>query len=234
MNRIMVWTIILSFMISVPVVAATYSVQSVNGPVDVRHGVAEVWVALKAGEKLKPDDSIRTGKGASAVITIDGGRKVYVPEFSIVEVIDLRSIDQNELILKLTMEFIRGMPSDRRDSGLETPSTTIVHGTDRSRASTSVGETPSGQMQINGARVLFDHAFFGSCVLRAKGIFRVYPDLKKEFGSRIMVPTALEKLELEREALNEYMALSNESFSAEQRALVQKNIERLKKRLQEG
>lgn len=48
-----------------------------------------------------------------------------------------------------------------------------------------------------------------------------------------MVINAPEKLGLEREALNEYVALSDESLSTEQRGLVQKKIERLKRQLQE-
>ncbi|MEE9288657.1 MAG: hypothetical protein V3U69_03600 [Bacteroidota bacterium] len=229
MNQHVVLIILLSLIISVPLVAATYSVKTVKGTVEVRHGVAEVWVPLKAGERLKPDDTIRTGKGSSAVVTIDGERTIRVPAVTIVEIFDLRSMDQDELILKLTMEFIRGIPSDKRDGGLETPSTTIVHGTDHSKRGTSVGETPFGLMRMNGARVLFEHAFYGTCVLRAKEVFRVYPDLQKQFSHRSIVADALEKVGLVREALNEYTALSNESLSTGEKAQVEKSIDRLKK-----
>ncbi len=232
MNRMIVLIALLLFIVAAPVLGATYTVQSVKGIVEVRHGVAEAWVTLKAGDELKPDDTIRTGETSSAIIFVDGKRKIRVPDLTILEIVDLRSINQDELILRLTMEFIRGIPSEGRGGGLHTPSTTIVHGTDESKGRASLGESPSGVMQINGARVLFDHAFYGTCVLRAKEVFRIYPDLQTQYEHRSMVAHALERLGLKQEALNEYTMLSKESLSAEEQAEVEKNIKRLKNQAQ--
>lgn len=232
MNRVIVWIILLSLLVSTPVLAVTYTVRSIKGIVEVRHGISEIWVSLKVGEELKPDDTIRTGKGAAAVISVNGGKKIHIPELTIVELVDLRPIDRDELILKLTMEFIRGIPSDSRDGGLQTPSTTIVHGTPPSRDSTAVGDKSIGLMLMNGTRVLFDHEFYGTCVLRAKEVFRIYPDLQREIDHRSLVAHALEKLGLKREALNEYLSMRSESLNAEERAHVDRIIERIKKELQ--
>ena len=228
MKRLALWTLLLTFAVSFPIRAATYVAQSIQGVVEVRHGVEENWAPLKEGDLLKPEDSIRTGQASSAVILMDGRRKIHVPSMAIVEVLDLRPLDQQDFLLRLTMEFIREIPPDGRDGGLETPSTTILHGPDLSKPNALPVETESGVMSMRGTRVLYDNAFYATCVLRAKEIFRIYPDLANKFANRMLVAISLEEVGLHREALNEYRAMSDDSLSPQERAEVEKSIARLK------
>ena len=43
-------------------------VQKIQGDVSVRHGVAETWMKVRVGDVLRPDDTMKTGKRASAII----------------------------------------------------------------------------------------------------------------------------------------------------------------------
>jgi len=205
-------------------------VTTVKGDVAVRHGVSNEWLPVRVGDILKPDDSMRSGEHSSATILIDGKRRVVIPEHTLLDVGDLRNLTREELMLKLAMERVRAVP-DREQDSLIVPQTTIVHGERKEpneRSETSGQGRQSGLLQLNGARVLFRHGFYGTCALRAKEVFRLYPECSRHIDDRLMVAAALEKVELYGEALTEYHALEREELSRKEKALVSARIEQLK------
>jgi hypothetical protein len=219
------------------VVAATFAaradvkVVSVHGDVKVRRGAEEQWRAVTPGEIVKPEDSMMSGRGATAVLSIDGASKVALPEMVIVDCADLRSLTQEELLLKLAMEGIRALPQQKKDVNPSIPRTTTVHGEKRDGGRpVPPGGIQGYALQLNGTKVLHQHGYYATMVLRAKEVLRLAPQLKKRTDVRLMVADSFERMSLASEALTEYRALSKEKLSDGDRALVERKIEELRKK----
>jgi hypothetical protein len=207
-----------------------------QGDVAVRHGVTEVWTHVAVGDVLRPDDTMKTGKKGTAVLTAPiksagGIKRITLPPDVIVDLSDVRELSQEELMLKLTMERVRASSYQWKNDDLHIPNAAVVHGTDRAAGAALADNDPqSGILQWNGARVLFNNGFYSTCALKAMELFRLYPSAGAKFENHLMAAEALEKASLRGEALSEYTAmLQMEGMSAAQHAVVKERIAALKR-----
>ena len=216
----------------------TVLIQRLRGDVTVRHGVTDVWASVAVGDALRPDDSMKIGKNGTAVLALsmskDGTpsvRRISLPPEVIVDISDIRTLTPEELMLKLTMEKVRASSYRWREDELHIPNTSVVHGRNEEVSPASRENDPrTGELQINGARVLFDNGFYSTCALKTMELFRLYPPLGTKFENRLMMADALSRAALRSEALTEYSDLSRlEGLTAKQKAVVDKRIAELKK-----
>jgi hypothetical protein len=209
-------------------IAADITVKHVKGKAEIQSGVAEGWVKARAGTALSPESTIKTGRKSSLTILADGKRLV-IPELTLVDVGDLRQMPQEELLLKLAMSDVRVAPPRDESDGSTIPNTTIVHGKDMAVPDIEVknGGNPN-QMEVRGTELLYKYGFYATCILRAKETMVYSPELKSRFGFRYMIAKAFEKMRLKGEALGEYVSLAKERLSSSQRKRVENDIRRLK------
>ncbi len=212
-------------------------IRTMQGDVTVRHGVTEVWTAIAQGDVLQADDSMKTGKKGSALLAVNstgnGGpamKLISLPPEVIVDVSDIRDLTQEELMLKLTMEKVRASSYHWKNEELRIPNASVVHGENQAGgAAPGENDPATGELQMNGARVLFDNGYYSTCALRTMGIFRLYPQLGTVFGNRLMMADALAKANLKSEAIAEYMDLSRtDNLSPQQSSLLHARIESLR------
>jgi hypothetical protein len=209
--------------------SAQMKLTGMKGDVSIRHGVSEQWVAVAQGDVLKPEDSIRLGKKSSATVMTENNMKLQIPEMTVLDLSDLRTLTQEELLLKLAMERVRIVPDQGRENDFHIPRTTTVHGSNMGGAPTAVSSNANGGiMQLNGVRVLYNNGYFATSVLKAKEVFRLVPETSTMIDTRLIVASALEKLNVRSEALTEYTEIAKENLSQSQRALVEGRIAQLK------
>lgn len=214
---------------AIPVLANDFTVKTVRGTVEVRRGVNEEWKKLKAGDILKPEDTMRTGKSAAATIE-SVNKTLSVPELTMIDISDVRNLTQEEFLLKLAMENILAVP-EREENETILPSTTVLRGSNKEKeVGGDVRPLDVGTMQLQGARVLFDNAFFGTSILKTKETFRTYPELKSNYDARVLTAQAFEKMRLTNEAVAEYALLAKENLTPAQQKVVQGSIGRLKRK----
>jgi hypothetical protein len=210
-------------------VRADIRVVAVKGAVYVRHNVEEKWMPVSRGDILKPDDSMKSGGKSSASLLVDGKTTVILPEMAIIDLSDLRTLSKEDLLLKLAMERIRRIPAKERDEEISIPRATTTHGANMdARGAVAASDPQVAFMQMKGAEVLFGNGFYETGVLRAKGLFRIHPELSKRIDDRMMVAKALEALKLKGEALDEYVDLGTAQLTDQERAVVTKKIEELR------
>src|SRR5258708_7304754 len=198
-------------------------VVSEKGAVYVRHNVQEEWMPVSRGDVLKPDDSMKSGGKSSASLLVDGKTTVVLPEMAIIDLSDLRTLSREDLVLKLAMERIRRIPAKERDQDISIPAATTMHGANMdARTAVTASDPQIAFMQMKGAEVLFENGFYETGVLRAKGLFRIHPELSKRIDDRMMVAKALEALKLKGEALEEYVDLGASQLNDRERAIVTK------------
>ena len=227
MKRIV--TTILLGLFAIPVLANDFTVKTIRGTVEVRRGVNEEWKKLKAGDILKPEDTMRTGNSAAATIE-SVNKTLSVPELTMIDISDVRNLTQEEFLLKLAMENILAVP-EREENETVLPSTTVLRGSNKEKEVLEDARSLEvGTMQLQGARVLFDNAFFGTSILKTKETFRTYPELKSNYDARILTAQAFEKMRLTNEAVAEYALLAKENLTPAQQKVVQGSIGRLKRK----
>ncbi len=223
-------TLILLFAVAATALSQA-TVVSVRGDVQVRRGAEESWRPLAVGDVVKPEDSMLSGKRASAVLSV-GGTRLTLPEMVIVDCADLRVLTQEELLLKLAMEGIRALPQQKRGSEPTIPRTTTVHGgaSDELAAPAGADGTQRSALQLNGTKVLHAHGFYATMVLRAKEVLRLAPELRRRSDVRLLVADAFERMRLSSEALAEYRSLDKERLTPAERSLVERKIAELRKK----
>ena len=208
--------------------AQSVSIQKIRGEVSVRHGVTEQWLSVAVGDVLRPDDTMKTGPKGSAVVASTNGagiRRIVLPPDVIVDVADIRDLTPSELMLRLTMEKVRSSKYRSKDDP-EVPNAAIVHGSNVTDGE-PLAENPQGPalLEWNGVGVLFNNAFYPTCVLKGMELFRLYPETARTFDNRFMVAQALERSSLPSEALNEYASiLTIPGLAPEKSGLVKQHI----------
>lgn len=222
---------VLTFILTVPS-SAQFKVLTTKGDVKVRHGVGEEWKQLTAGDQINLADAVQASSKSFAVIQIDNQKKIVLNEKTIVEIADLRYLSQEELLLKLAMERILSVPPQDRDNDLIPARTTIIHGEKKSKIQLPIS-TDMAMMQLNGAKLLYDNYFYGTCAIRIKEVLRLNQSLSNVVDYKLMMANSLEKSNLFEEALNEYASLPIDQLTLPQKEIVQQNIDRLKKKIAE-
>lgn len=228
---------LLTLLMTFPVLSEEIVVQRIQGHVSIRHGVTEAWTGVQAGDVLRPDVTIKTGRRASAVIVRRSGdgnvpaRKIVLPEEVMLDISDIRDLSQEELMLKLTMEKVRASSYEWKKKELNLPNAPISHGPPKGPSQPpEPGELSVGVFQWNGAKVLYENGFYSTCALKAIDIIRRYPPLGERFENRLVVAEALEKANLHGEALQEYISLSAaENLTQGQQEMVRSRIAQLRK-----
>lgn len=202
-----------------------------NGEVFVRHGVAETWTKVVVGDVLKPDDTMKTGKKGSALLVVNGTKKIALPSEVIVDVSDIRNLSREELMLKLTMEKVRASSYQWKNDEMNVPHAAVVHGTDPSKSiPLTENQLEVGKCEWNGTKVLYDNGYYSTSALKAMDVLRRYPPIGEEFENRLLVAQALEKANLRGEALSEYASiLQSEKLTAEQTQKVKAHVDQLRK-----
>jgi hypothetical protein len=158
-------------------------------------------------------------------------RKISLPADVLVDVSDIRDLTQEELMLKLTMAKVRASSYEWKDRELQIPNATVVHGQDKGEQVGLQDNLPeNGTLQWNGVRVLVDHGFISTGVLRMMEVFRSYPALAGDADHRLAFADALEKAQLRGEAVTEYGSLSGRAdLTAAQRDRVAARLDALRK-----
>ncbi len=211
---------------------AQFKVLTTKGNVKVRYGVSEEWKQLNKGDQINWADAVQTSLNSLVVIQIENQKKIVLNEKTIVEIADLRHLSQEELLLKLAMERILSVPPQERDNNLIPARATIIHGEKKSKMQPPIS-TDIALMQLSGAKLLYDNYFYGTCAIRIKEVLRLNLSMSNFIDYKLMMAVSLEKSNLLEEALNEYNCLPVEGLTSQQNEIVQKNIDRLKKKLAE-
>jgi hypothetical protein len=187
------------------------TVERLQGDVQVRYGIEEEWRSAVAGDTLRPEDTIRTGKDAFAVLRLHDGTRYRLPAEAMVDGTDFRTMNRQELLLRLAMEDMLSVP-DRIDDDRPAPRTTVLHGSVRGRSDTPgrPGDTQDARFRLNGARFLIEQEYTGTAVLKLRETLRLYPEGDYRPDALLLAAESLEGMQLYEEAVRYYSILLDE------------------------
>lgn len=221
--------LIINLILSLSLFPQTFRVEKVSGKVTVQKGTSEKWTAVKVGNSLSANDLLQTGKNSSAQIS-NGKEKFTLKSTSAIMPGSIKRISQNDLLLALTLEDIKSLPKNKKNSNTKS---TAVYGSELNNKEVKTS-LPSdiGIKKLNGAKQLAESGFRESSLLVAKETFRKYPETQNLIPERIYFADIFEKLSLYEEAQKEFNQIYSMNISFKEKALVKKRIDQLSQKLQ--
>jgi hypothetical protein len=159
---------------------ADVKIVEAKGNVMVRFGIEESWQKAQIGSILKNIDSILSGEDGQVVLELEGGIQFKLSSNSILDIADIREIQQRELFMYLMSQKIDQLETPDENAPLKVGNVSIVHG-DSKQVQNSVEDKSSKQdwylYEINGALALYDHHYYPNTIIKFMKIQNKYdPD----------------------------------------------------------
>lgn len=154
-------------------------ITSVKGDVKIRRGVEENWSAATAGNLLEDMDSIVTGETSEVVLLTREGRIFKLGSQCILDMNDLRKIDEQEMFLLLMSQKIGNIENRKERSRLQLGNVTVIHGENKGESSReqATGTQIKWQQELNGAKELYQQEYFTNAVVKFAKINSRYPGM---------------------------------------------------------
>jgi hypothetical protein len=207
--------------------AQEFKVEKVSGDVSILRGTSEEFTAIKKGDILLGSDLLITDFNSYVQLEQNNNRFILNGN-SALNLMNIKEVSINDLILALTMEEIRNIPKATPDNSKNT----AVYGTQEGKArSVVLDENIIGIKKLNGARQLAESGYKESAIIVAKETYRKYPVTRSKFEERIYFADLLAGLTLYEEALTEYSEVQNLELSDQQRKIVTENVAAIKEAL---
>jgi hypothetical protein len=225
MKKIYLFVIILIYTAALS--AQDFKVEKVSGNVSILRGTSEEYIAIKAGDILAGSDLIITEKN-SYVQLVKNGSRFILNGNSALNLMNIKKVSINDLILALTMEEIRNIPANASDN----TKNTAVYGTQEGESgSLAVDENVIGIKKLNGARQLAESGYRESAIIVAKETYRKHPVTRSRFSERIYFADLLAGLALYEEALTEYNEVQKLELTEQQKEIVAGKVDEIKEAL---
>jgi len=207
--------------------AQEFRVEKINGDVSILRGTTEEFTTIKEGDILLGSDLLITDLN-SYVQLVQNNSRFILNSNSALNLMNIKKVSINDLILALTMEEIRNIPKSKSDN----TKNTAVYGTEEKEAGSPVlDENIIGIKKLNGARQLAESGYKESAIIVAKETYRKHPVTKSRFNERIYFADLLAGLTLYEEALTEYSEVQNLELTEQQKEIVINKVAKIKEAL---
>jgi len=211
-----------------------------SGDVKIRRGIEENWQSGRVNLLLDEIDTIWTGEDGMAVLEMDDGRKFQLRPGSMLDIVDLRKIDEQELFLNLMKMKVGKLEQNGEKTPLRLGTVSVVHGSSQDTSDTPVmpvsidWETPT----LNGIRDLFSQAYYPNAVLKIEKFHGLYPAVEDCGELQYYLGYSFEKLGQSGQATDAYqMTLQDVGETcpdSKWSGLASSGLERLKQTNQEN
>ncbi len=219
--------ILIFFLCAAVIPAQGFKVEKVSGSAAILKGTSEEFTAVKEGDILEGTDLLITDED-SYVQLVKNSSRFILNSNAALNLMNIKKVSINDLILALTMEEIRNIPESKADN----TKNTAVYGTQESKSgSTAVNENVIGIKKLNGARQLAESGYRESAIIVAKETYRKHPVTKTRFDERIYFADLLAGLSLYEEALDEYNQVLHQDLTEKQKETVLNNVAKIKEAL---
>lgn len=221
---------------------AEIAVKIINtkGEAKVRYGVDEKWKTATQGITLKEIDTILTGEGGEIILQLDGGKKFILGSNSILDIGDLREIQEKELFLFLMSKKVEKFEPRKGKTQLRIGNVSSVYGEDKTIFDNSNEFFTSEDLatkQFNGALALFIQEYYTNTLYKLHNIIEKYASNIEIGRIQFYIAKAFEALGKEGQSLDSYKKVvetygNKESLSPIEKEYLEESknaINRLKK-----
>ena len=156
---------------------ADVKIVEAKGNVMVRFGIEESWHIAKIGSILKNIDSIFSGEDGEVILELEGGIQFKLGSNSILDIADIREIQQRELFMYLMSQKIDKLETQDGNTPVKVGNVSIVHGESKQIQKSNKADNDKEDwypFEINGALALFDHHYYPNTIIKCIKIQNKY------------------------------------------------------------
>ena len=156
----------------------------IKGDIKVRIGLEEEWQKGQIGMILRDLDTIFSGENSQVILLNHEGQKFSLEANSIIDISDLRKIQERELFLFLMSQKVDNIESPDKDTKIRIGNVSVVHGSSQEQLSASAAQLDAPDwytLEINGANALYDHAYYPNAIIKLTRVKNRFGE-KKDMG----------------------------------------------------
>jgi hypothetical protein len=205
--------LILNMLVSWANARDSFKISGIKGDVRVRIGMEEEWRKAQLGMILEELDTILSGENSSVVLTDNKGLKFTLGSYAILDIADLRKIQERELFLYLMSVKVDKIPVQQEKAKIRVGNVSVVHGNSKQ---TTVGDFGSTEItdwynyEINGATALFDHQYYPNAIIKFHKIRNKYEPARDQGKIEFLIGQSFEALGDSGQAVDSYHSALNE------------------------
>jgi hypothetical protein len=155
--------------LSVTSIQADVKIVQKQGKVMVRFGLDESWQDAQIGAILKNIDTIMSAENGQVVLELEDGTRFELGSNAILDIADIRIIQQRELFMYLMSQKIDNLEPGEESTKVKVGNVSVVHGQSIESAESTGVETEQEDwypFEINGALALYDHKYYPNTIIK--------------------------------------------------------------------
>jgi hypothetical protein len=192
---------------------ADVKIVEAKGKVMVRFGIEESWHKAQIGSILKNIDSILSGEDGNVILELEGGIQFKIGANTILDVADIREIQQRELFMYLMSQKLDKLETPDENTPVKVGNVSIVHGDSKQvdkSAETDKVQEDWYPFEVNGALALYDHHYYPNTIIKCMKIQNKYDPVRDEGKIDYYIAKSFEGLNDSAQARDAYQKALDE------------------------
>jgi len=185
----------------------TAKIIDIKGDVKVRFGLEEQWNKAFTGIDLKEIDTILTGENSEIILQFESGNKFILGSNSILDIGDLREIQEKELFLYLMSKKVEKFEPRSEKTKLRIGNISSPYGEDKSKSDsteTDKSEESKSGKEVNGAVALFVQKYYTNTLYKLHNLLDKYKTRINLGRANYYIAKAFEALGKKGQAIDAY------------------------------
>ena len=178
-----------------------------KGDAKVRFGLEEKWNNASAGINLKEIDTILTGENGEIILQFESGKRFILGSNSILDIGDLREIQEKELFLYLMSKKVEKFELRNERTKLRIGNISSVYGEDKSKSDSTktdkTEESISGK-EVNGAIALFVQRYYTNTLYKLHNLLDKYKSVINMGKVNYFIAKAFEAIDKKGQAMDAF------------------------------
>jgi tetratricopeptide (TPR) repeat protein len=183
----------------------TVKIIKTTGDTKVRFGLDENWQKAVPGINLKEIDTILTGEGGEIILQFESGKKFVLGNNSILDIGDLREIQEKELFLFLMSKKVDKFEPRNHKTKLRIGNISSTYGEYKTpKDSLDSADTNYSKKEINGTIALYLQKYYTNTVYKLHKLLDKYRSRIDSGEAYFYIAKAFEALGQNGRAIDSY------------------------------
>lgn len=207
-KKISLTFLFIAILMSFSALEAQVRITDLKGDVKIRKGMEETWRPAELGKLLDEIDTILTGNdNSSAKIVLVDGANFELGSNSYLDIIDLRKISENEMMLFLMSQKVKNIEPRNQKTPLRVGNVSVVHGESKSNSGQQTEQNINFdwyKKETNGARALYANEMYTNAVIKLNKIKVKYAGIENCAEINYYLGQSFEALNQNGQAIDAY------------------------------
>jgi len=181
-----------------------------SGDVKIRSGMEETWQPATVGMLLEEIDTILTGADGIVILQTSEGINFELGNNSILDISDLRKINEKELFLYLMSKKVQRIEPREGKTKLRIGNVSVVHGESKAESDDASADGVKPELLVqetNGAKALYNQKFYPNSIIKFHKILDKYNAVQNNGEINLYLGRSFEALNHPGQAIDAYQSV---------------------------